>query len=234
MHRNRLNLRKVIVIAIYLAGVAVFSNCNQSAKEKEVDSNKNSHSVEDYSEQISRVQELTGGNTVYWTKSDTKYHLYNDCTHIPKDEIFSGTVEQALELKNITGLCEVCEHRRKPIMDANVVGQLIVKHPTYKYVNYSGAKTEKNETIEVSFVLLTAENERKIQNFSFAVEKDLGAGEGALGRKRSFSIQTSKDLEVSSNGIYKDEQINVTIKSNNAICSIIYEEQKYTCIAYKK
>ncbi|MDR1679943.1 MAG: hypothetical protein LBR81_09255 [Prevotellaceae bacterium] len=75
----------------------------------------NPPSKEQYSEQTSRVEELTGGtNNVYWTKSGTKYHIYDDCPRINTsrtEEIFSGTVAQARELKNITELCKVCEHR---------------------------------------------------------------------------------------------------------------------------
>ncbi|MDR1738920.1 MAG: hypothetical protein LBR66_08945 [Candidatus Symbiothrix sp.] len=71
-------------------------------------------SVEEYTEQTNRVEELTGGNHVYWTKSGKKYHLYNDCSAIntnKTDEIFEGTVAQARELKNITELCKFCENR---------------------------------------------------------------------------------------------------------------------------
>jgi len=71
-------------------------------------------SQEQYSQQTSRVQDLTGGNNVYWTKSGTKYHIYQDCPHINTsrtDEIFSGTVAKARELKNITELCKTCEAR---------------------------------------------------------------------------------------------------------------------------
>ncbi len=74
----------------------------------------NPPSVEEYSEQTSRVEALTGSNHVYWTKAGTKYHIYDDCPHINSvrtDEIFSGTVAQARELKNITELCKTCENR---------------------------------------------------------------------------------------------------------------------------
>lgn len=74
----------------------------------------NPPSAEEYAEQTARVEELTGTNLVYWTKSGTKYHLYDDCHAINKkvtDEIFSGTVPQARELKNITELCKFCEKR---------------------------------------------------------------------------------------------------------------------------
>jgi hypothetical protein len=71
-------------------------------------------SQEQYSQQTDRVQELTGQNMVYWTKSGTKYHLYQDCPSINTsrtDQIFSGTVAKARELKNITELCKICEKR---------------------------------------------------------------------------------------------------------------------------
>jgi hypothetical protein len=71
-------------------------------------------SKEEYSAQTSRIEDLTGGNNVYWTKSGTKYHIYEDCPHINTsrtDEIFSGTVAKARELKNITELCKTCESR---------------------------------------------------------------------------------------------------------------------------
>lgn len=74
----------------------------------------NPPSVEEYTEQTSRVEELTGQNLVYWTKSGTKYHIYNDCHSINKDvttEIFEGPVYKARELKNITELCKFCETR---------------------------------------------------------------------------------------------------------------------------
>ena len=74
----------------------------------------NPPSVEQYTEQTARVEELTGKNEVYWTKSGTKYHLYEDCHTINKDvttEIFQGTVANARELKNITELCKFCENR---------------------------------------------------------------------------------------------------------------------------
>lgn len=74
----------------------------------------NPPSVEEYTEQTARVEELTGKNEVYWTKSGSKYHLYDDCHSINRDattEIFAGTVAKARELKNITELCKFCENR---------------------------------------------------------------------------------------------------------------------------
>jgi len=80
----------------------------------------NAPSKEQYSEQTSRVEELTGSNNVYWTKSGTKYHIYSDCPSINgnrTDEIFNGTVAQARELKNITELCKICEKRAEKDKD---------------------------------------------------------------------------------------------------------------------
>lgn len=74
----------------------------------------NPPSVEEYTEQTNRIEELTGANHVYWTKSGTRFHVYDDCHTINRDvttEIFEGGVAQARELKNITQLCKVCESR---------------------------------------------------------------------------------------------------------------------------
>jgi hypothetical protein len=93
-------LGSIAVIALIVAGIS--------------SADFNPPSVEQYTQQTSRVEELTGGNNVYWTKSGTKYHIYQDCPHINSsrtDEIFSGTVAKARELKNITELCKTCEAR---------------------------------------------------------------------------------------------------------------------------
>ncbi|NLF44191.1 MAG: hypothetical protein GX587_15980 [Bacteroidales bacterium] len=87
----------------------------------------NPPSVEQYTEQTSRVEELTGKNEVYWTKSGSKYHLYEDCHAINKDattEIFQGTVAQARELKNITELCKFCENRSIKEQETNSTKEL--------------------------------------------------------------------------------------------------------------
>ncbi|MCL2467985.1 MAG: hypothetical protein FWF02_09565 [Micrococcales bacterium] len=73
-----------------------------------------SPSVEEYAEQTQQVEDLMGTNTVYFTNHGTKYHLYDDCHHINSsrtDEIISGTVAEARELKNIKDLCETCRKR---------------------------------------------------------------------------------------------------------------------------
>jgi hypothetical protein len=73
----------------------------------------NPPSQEQYAQQIEQVKSL-GADHVYWTKSGTRFHLFQDCQHIntrKTDEIFQGTVPQARELKNITELCKTCEGR---------------------------------------------------------------------------------------------------------------------------
>jgi hypothetical protein len=75
----------------------------------------NPPSQEQYAQQIEQVKSL-GAEHIYWTKSGTRFHLYQDCQHIntrKTDEIFQGTVPQARELKNITELCKTCEGRWK-------------------------------------------------------------------------------------------------------------------------
>ena len=74
----------------------------------------NPPSQEQYAEQTAQVESLTGVNSVFWTKSGNRYHIYSDCFSIntkKTDEIFKGSVAQARELKNITELCKFCEHR---------------------------------------------------------------------------------------------------------------------------
>ena len=76
----------------------------------------NPPSQEQYAQQTAQVESLTGANSVFWTKSGTRYHLFSDCYHIntnKTDEIFNGTVAQARELKNINQLCSTCEDRWK-------------------------------------------------------------------------------------------------------------------------
>ena len=76
----------------------------------------NPPSQEQYAAQTAQVESLTGANSVFWTKSGTRYHVFSDCYHIntnKTEEIFNGTVAQARELKNITQLCNTCEDRWK-------------------------------------------------------------------------------------------------------------------------
>ncbi len=81
----------------------------------------NPPSKEQYTEQSSRVQQLMGVNDVYWTRYGNRYHLYDDCQYLRgnrTDEVFEGTVAKARELKNITELCKVCEHRAERAVPA--------------------------------------------------------------------------------------------------------------------
>ena len=86
----------------------------------------NPPSVEEYTQQTNQVVELTGQNFVYWTKHGTRFHLYDDCSHINTnrtDEISEGTVAAARELKNITELCKTCENRAVKANALNAAGQ---------------------------------------------------------------------------------------------------------------
>ncbi|MDR3273450.1 MAG: hypothetical protein LBT29_08230 [Flavobacteriaceae bacterium] len=74
----------------------------------------NAPSQEEYAAQTSEVEALTGGNFVYWTKSGSKFHLYNDCRYINTSkttEIFEGSVADARKEKNITELCSACKSK---------------------------------------------------------------------------------------------------------------------------
>ena len=128
----------ISVIAFLPLIILIFTNKDLSGKQKGIlggiaavllivagisSADFNPPSVEEYTEQTSRVEELTGNNLVYWTKSGTRYHLYDDCPHINSvrtDEIFQGTVAQARELKNITELCRTCENRAEHDHTENV------------------------------------------------------------------------------------------------------------------
>ena len=70
-------------------------------------------SKEKHLEETEKVKSLTNGRDyVYWTKSGTSYHLFEECSYINTsrtDEIFEGTVAQSKAIKNITDLCDRCE-----------------------------------------------------------------------------------------------------------------------------
>ncbi len=75
----------------------------------------NPPSVEEYTNQINEVEDLNHGeDLVFWTKSGSRYHLSDSCSYINTnrtDEIITGTVAQARELKKITELCSLCKSR---------------------------------------------------------------------------------------------------------------------------
>ncbi|MCL2807522.1 MAG: hypothetical protein FWD27_05080 [Coriobacteriia bacterium] len=78
----------------------------------------NSPSVEQYSDETARVQNLTGQDFVYWTKSGTKYHLFDNCQYLKgdrTDELFEGRVGTAFaeisRLDTEKPLCSACENR---------------------------------------------------------------------------------------------------------------------------
>jgi len=80
----------------------------------------NPPSVEKYTQQSDYVKELTGIDHVYWTKSGTKYHLYDDCQYLKSDrttEIFEGGSVADAYAKNhrikpdASSLCSACERR---------------------------------------------------------------------------------------------------------------------------
>ena len=126
--QNQLGLI-IAVIAFLPLVVLIFTNKNLSGKQKGIlgtvavvamliagiaGIDFNPPSVEQYTQQTEQVKSLTNGlNHVYWTKSGKSYHLYQDCSYINTNrtvEIFQGTVAQARELKNITDLCDRCQH----------------------------------------------------------------------------------------------------------------------------
>ena len=127
----------IAVIAFLPLVILIFTNKDLDGKQKGIlggiaaialiaagiaSADFNPPSIEEYSEQTSRIEELTGGNNVYWTHSGTKYHIYVDCQHINTnrtEEIFNGTVAQARELKNITELCKTCEN--KAVKDKSLI-----------------------------------------------------------------------------------------------------------------
>jgi len=80
----------------------------------------NPPSVEKYTQQADYVKQLMGADHVYWTKSGTKYHLYEDCQYLKSDrttEIFEGgTVADAYAHNSkikpeASSLCSACEKR---------------------------------------------------------------------------------------------------------------------------
>lgn len=134
------------VLAFLPLVILIFTNKNMSGKQKGIVGSiaavalviagltgvdYNPPSVEQYTEQTQRVEQLNNGyNHVYWTKSGTVFHIYSDCSHINTnrtDEIFEGTVANARELKNITNLCSRCEARairENNVEPGNIIEQI--------------------------------------------------------------------------------------------------------------
>lgn len=126
--QNQLGLI-IAIIAFLPLVILIFTNKNLNGKQKGIVGTVaiialliagitgidfNPPSQEQYAAQTAQVESLMGRNNVYWTKSGQRYHLYSDCYRINTkrtDEIFSGTVAKARELKNITQLCSTCEER---------------------------------------------------------------------------------------------------------------------------
>ena len=78
----------------------------------------NPPSVEKYTEQSAFVEELMGADEVFWTKSGSKYHLYEDCQYLKNStEIFEGgTLTDAYAHNSrikpdVSSLCSACERR---------------------------------------------------------------------------------------------------------------------------
>ena len=130
----------VAVIAFLPLIIFILTNKNISGKQKAIlggiagvalaiagisGADFNPPSVEQYTEQTAQVESLNGGkNEVFWTKSGKSYHLFNECHTINKaatSEIFTGTVAQARELKNITDLCDFCQRKAEKNNQANLI-----------------------------------------------------------------------------------------------------------------
>ena len=125
----------IAVIAFLPLVILIFTNKDLDGKQKGIlggiaavaliiaglaSADFNPPSVEEYTEQSAYVQELMGTDQVYWTKSGTKYHLYDDCQYLKSDrttEIFEGgTVADAYGYNSrikpdINSLCSACEKR---------------------------------------------------------------------------------------------------------------------------
>jgi len=226
MFKKRFNLRNVVTkVACLAVSSMMFSSCNQSAKETKVDSNSNSHSAEKYSEQTSRVQELTGGNNVYWTESGTKYHIYDACTYISKGKIFNGTVAQALEMKNITGLCAVCEQMaaKKSKEDSNVAEEIVVtpnqSTPSQSVnrlitTNFYGYRKSLGNGKTFSFIceLRTEDKNKTITRFVAGTETVVG------NETRSKKISSTNEIEILSDNTFsikvQESALNGKIEKN--------------------
>ena len=125
----------IAVIAFLPLVILIFTNKDLDGKQKGIlggiaviafiaagllSADYNPPSVEEYSGQSTYVQELVGADHVFWTKSGTKYHLYEDCQYLKSDrttEIFEGgTVADAYSHNSrikpeMNSLCSACEKR---------------------------------------------------------------------------------------------------------------------------
>lgn len=101
--KSKAILGSIAGVALLIAGIGGFES--------------NMASVEKYTEETRKVEDLTNGNnSVYWTEYGKRYHLYDDCSYINgknTDEIKNGTVATAYETKSISELCSRCENRAK-------------------------------------------------------------------------------------------------------------------------
>ncbi|QIK69447.1 hypothetical protein G7062_03685 [Erysipelothrix sp. HDW6C] len=83
----------------------------------------NPASIEKYTEETALVESLMGDDAVFWTKSGRVYHLFDDCYTINSDrtdEIITGKVSQAYELRNIEEICKICLKRAQAGTTAHV------------------------------------------------------------------------------------------------------------------
>lgn len=132
--QSQLGLFTAIVAFLPLV-IVIFTNKNLDGKQKGilggiaiaalvaaglVGTDFNPPSVEQYTQDSNYVKELMGSDYVYWTKSGSKYHLYQDCQHLKGDkttEIFEGgSVSDAYANNSrikptIESLCKTCENR---------------------------------------------------------------------------------------------------------------------------
>ncbi|HHT21964.1 MAG TPA: hypothetical protein GXZ87_01460 [Bacteroidales bacterium] len=123
------------IIAFLPLVIVIFTNKNLDGKQKGilggiaiaalvaaglVGTDFNPPSVEQYTQDSNYVKELMGSDYVYWTKSGSKYHLYQDCQHLKGDrttEIFEGgSVSDAYANNSrikptLESLCKTCENR---------------------------------------------------------------------------------------------------------------------------
>jgi len=109
--------RLFVVLLIILTGILIYylaSNHKYIYEMMQV--SKVEQNEEQFANESGHVKELTGVDHVYWTKSGTKYHLYDDCQYLKSDntiETFEGgTVADAYRINpNISSLCSTCEKR---------------------------------------------------------------------------------------------------------------------------